>query len=92
MPIINIINNEVNSEKIHKNNNINFYDDKIKQYVCKHIHYKESIFSQAYNIIEYLNNTYSQYYSMHLRRTDFNIQYKDLCISIDDILTNIKNV
>jgi len=66
--------------------------DEIKEYVCKHIHYKESIFSQAYNIIEYLNNTYSQYYSMHLRRTDFNIQYKDLCISIDDILTNIKNV
>jgi hypothetical protein len=64
--------------------------DEIKQYVCKHIHYKESIFSQAYNIIEYLNNTYSQYYSMHLRRTDFNIQYKDVCISVDDILKNIR--
>jgi hypothetical protein len=42
MPIINIINkcNEMNSEKIHKNNNINFYDDKIKQYVCKMCEFK----------------------------------------------------
>lgn len=74
----------------------NFYsviqDDNIndfKQYVCKHIHYKENIFSQAYNIIEYLNNTYSQYYSMHLRRNDF--AYKDLFISANEILNNIKN-
>jgi len=76
----------------------NFYamieDDsmhEIKNYICKHIHYKENIFAQAYNIIEYLNAKHQGYYSLHLRRNDFCNQYKDVCINIGELYDNIKH-
>lgn len=62
----------------------------LKRYIYKHIHYKESIFAQAYNIIKYLNNNYGKYYSIHIRRNDF--QYKYLFIDNDTLLNNIKNI
>ena len=76
----------------------NFYsvihDDNIlelKHFVYKHIHYKECIFAQAYSIVEYINNNFKNYYSIHLRRNDFQYQYKDLCINNCELLNNIKN-
>lgn len=62
------------------------------KYVKRHIHYKENIFTQASFIVDYLNNTYNNYYSLHIRRTDFNSAYKQVCIDMSVLCNNILNL
>jgi hypothetical protein len=59
------------------------------KYVKRHIHFKEYLFIQAKIITEYLDTLYTNYYALHIRRTDFNIAYKEVCISTSDIYNNI---
>jgi len=61
----------------------------IVNYVKKHIHYKEHLFTQAKKITEYLNNTYENFYALHIRRTDFNYAYKEVCITMNVLYNNI---
>ncbi len=62
------------------------------KYVKRHIHYKEDIFTQANVIVEYLNTTYTNYYSLHIRRTDFNSAYKQVCIPMNMMYNNIREL
>ena len=72
------------------------YDDnmhEINLFMCKHIHYKESIFNIANDIIQYIHNNYNQeYYSLHIRRRDFTTVYSQACSSYDQILENIAKI
>jgi hypothetical protein len=62
-------------------------DDEIKKLVAKYVKYKPEIFDLAWQFINYLED--KSYYSIHIRRNDF--QYKDLFISCEQILDNIKD-
>jgi hypothetical protein len=63
-------------------------DDEIKKLVAKYVKYKPEIFDLAWQFINYLED--KSYYSIHIRRNDF--QYKDLFISCEQILDNIKDI
>jgi hypothetical protein len=63
-------------------------DDEIKKLVAKYVKYKSEIFDIAWQFINYLED--KSYYSIHIRRNDF--QYKDLFISCEQILDNIKDI
>ncbi len=63
-------------------------DDEIKKLVAKYVKYKPEIFDIAWQFINYLED--KTYYSIHVRRNDF--QYKDLFITGEQILDNIKDV
>jgi len=63
-------------------------DDEIKKLVAKYVRYKTKIFDIAWQFINYLED--KSYYSIHIRRNDF--QYKDLFISCEQILDNIKDI
>jgi hypothetical protein len=65
-------------------------DNEIKKLVAKYVKYKSEIFDLAWQFVNYLED--KSYYSIHIRRNDFNFQYKDLCISCKDILDNIKDI
>ena len=70
---------------------LTFYSNRMKEvskYIAKHIHYKEFLFAEAYNIVKQMGD--QKYYSIHIRRNDF--QYKDLFISAEQIYENIRNV
>lgn len=60
----------------------------LKQLVARYVHYKKEMFDVAWNVISLLGD--QQYYAMHIRRNDF--QYKDLLISAEEMLTNIKDI
>lgn len=66
--------------------------NRIKKYVCKHIHYKEELFVQACKIATYLNIEYGTYFSLHIRRNDFQTAYKNVCIPYHDVLENIRHI
>jgi hypothetical protein len=63
-------------------------DNEIKKLVAKYVRYKTEIFDLAWQFINYLED--KTYYSIHVRRNDF--QYKDLFITGDQILDNIKDI
>jgi hypothetical protein len=63
-------------------------DNEIKKLVVKYVRYKTEIFDLAWQFINYLEDR--SYYSIHIRRNDF--QYKDLFISCEQILDNIKDI
>lgn len=58
----------------------------IKKLVAKYIRYRSDIFDTAWQFINKLED--KSYYSIHIRRNDF--QYKDLFITCEQILENIK--
>lgn len=62
------------------------------KYVKRHIHYKEDIFTKANVIVEYLNTTYTNYHALHIRRTDFKCAYKQVCIPMNMICNNIREL
>ena len=66
--------------------------NELKKYVGKCIHYNKIFFSMAESVIYYLESNYGIYYSMHIRRGDFNQVYKDVCVDIDTIYKNIKEI
>lgn len=63
-------------------------DDELKRLVAKYVKYKPQIFDIAWQFINFLND--KSYYAIHVRRNDF--QYKDLFVSCEDILENIKDL
>ena len=64
----------------------------LKRYIYNHIHYKESILAQAYNIIKFIHGKYGKYYSMHVRRNDFIYQYGRVVIDDKSLLNNVKDI
>ena len=68
-----------------------FAENRLKemtQFVASHIHYKDDILLEAYNIIKVLGD--QNYAAIHIRRNDF--QYKDLFIDGEQILRNISPI
>lgn len=63
-------------------------NNEIKKLSAKYIRYKNEIFDLAWQFINYLGD--KDYYSIHIRRNDF--QYKDLFITCEQILDNIKDI
>ena len=63
-------------------------DDEIKKLIAKYVTYKSEIFDLAWQFVNYLED--KSYYSIHIRRDDF--QYKELRISCEEILDNIKDI
>lgn len=63
-------------------------DVEIKKLVAKHVRYKTDIFDLGWQFINKLGDR--EYYAIHIRRNDF--QYKDLFISCEDIVDNIKDI
>jgi hypothetical protein len=63
-------------------------DVEIKKLIAKHVHYRTDIFDLAWQFINKLGDR--EYYSIHIRRNDF--QYKELFISCEQILENIKDI
>jgi len=71
------------------------YDTKmyeISRFVKKHIHYRENIFFEAKKIVDFILETYGNYYSIHIRRSDFLHHYKFVCVPIEYIFENIKTL
>jgi hypothetical protein len=66
--------------------------NELKKYVGKCIHYNKIFFSMAESVIYYLESNYGKYYSMHIRRGDFNQVYNDVCVDIDTIHKNIREL
>ena len=62
--------------------------DQIKKYVYQNIHFHERFFRQAYRVIHFLTHTYTRYFSLHIRRKDFE---KYVCPGLDTIFNNIKS-
>ena len=62
--------------------------DDMAAYVARHIHYRKRLFLEAHNVIEHLGD--QQYAAIHVRRNDF--QYKDLFVSGEEILENVRGV
>ena len=63
-------------------------DIEIKKLIAKHVRYRTDIFDLAWQFINKLGDR--EYYSIHIRRNDF--QYKELFISCEQILENIKDI
>ncbi len=63
-------------------------DVEIKKLIAKHVRYRTEIFDLAWQFINKLGDR--EYYSIHIRRNDF--QYKQLFISCEEILENIKEI
>jgi len=71
------------------------YDKKmyeISKYIKKHVHYRENIFIEAKKIVDYILKNNSFYYSIHIRRSDFLHHYNFVCVSIEKIFDNIKQI
>lgn len=64
------------------------YDIQLKKLIGKHVRYRTEIFDLAWQFINKLGDR--NYYSIHIRRNDF--QYKELFISCEEILENIKDI
>lgn len=60
----------------------------LKRLIGRHVHYKTNILDMGWEAINWLGD--QQYYAIHIRRNDF--QYKELFISAEEILNNIKDI
>jgi hypothetical protein len=65
-------------------------DTEIKKLIAKHIRYKKEIFDIASEFINSLKD--KSYYAIHIRRGDHPTQYKQLAISSEAIIENIKDI
>jgi len=63
-------------------------EKELNMLVAKHIRYRDDIFDLAHKMINFIGDR--SYYAIHIRRNDF--QYKDLFVSCEDILNNIKDI
>ena len=64
------------------------FDEELKKLVAKHVVYRNDIFDLAWEHINYIGD--QTYYAIHIRRNDF--QYKELFISCEEILNNLKDI
>jgi hypothetical protein len=97
----NIINIHNNSDCIFFDKNLigtfytMIYDKKmyqISRYIKKHVHYRENIFIEANKIIDYILKNNGDYYSIHIRRSDFLYHYAHVCVPIETIFDNINKI
>jgi len=59
----------------------------LKRLIAKHVHYRDDLMNLGWQFVNKLGD--QTYYAIHIRRNDF--QYKDLFISCEEILNNIKD-
>jgi hypothetical protein len=64
------------------------YDIELKKLIAKYVVYKDELIDLAWEFINYFGD--QTYFAIHIRRNDF--QYKDLFISCEDILANLKEI